>query len=238
MAIVGLNNPKVFAISPSKANIIYIVKSEDDLFTAFVPLLDKLKNQCSGFPKTIIYCQKLSECGKLYLAFKSYMGRHFLNPVDAPDMPPHRMVDMFHSCTDKKIKDHILKNFGKPTCLRVVIVTVAFGMGINCPDVRHIIHVGAPEDIETYIQETGRAGRDGIQSAATLLLVKGGSRHQLDVNMKNYIANTKYCQRNLLFRDFEGQIVEAESACLCCDVCSSNCTCGSCSTKTAFFKYN
>jgi len=106
-------------------------------------------------------------------------------------------------------------------------------MGIDCPDVRHIIHVGAPEDIETYIQETGRAGRDGMQSAATLLLVKG-SRHQLDVHMKNYIANTKECRRNLLFKDFEGQIANARSACLCCDVCSRECNCGSCDIETSF----
>ena len=236
IAIVGLNNPKVFSVSPSKPNIVYTVKSEDDLFTAFVLLLDKLKAQCLGFPKIIIYCQKLSDCGKLYLLIKSYMGQQFTYPVDAPDIPQYRMVDMFHSCTDKEIKDHILKFFGKPTCLRIIIATVAFGMGIDCPDVHHIIHVGAPEDIETYIQATGRAGRDGMQSAATLLLVKGGSRHQLDANMKDYVANTKYCRRNLLFKQFEGQIAEAESACLCCDVCSSDCTCGSCSVKTAFFK--
>ena len=42
-------------------------------------------------------------------------------------------------------------------------------MGIDCPDVHQIVHVGAPEDIESYIQETGRAGRDGMQSIAILL---------------------------------------------------------------------
>ena len=235
ITILGLKNPKVIAVSPSKANIVYKVKLEDDLIKLVMPLVDKLKDQQSNFPKTIIYCQKLSECGKLYLLFKSFMGQHFTDPVDAPDMPEYRMVDMFHSSTDKEIKDHILKNFGKPTCLRIVIATVAFGMGIDCPDVRHIIHVGAPEDIETYIQEIGRAGRDGMQSAATLLLVKG-SRHQLDVHMKNYIANTKECRRNLLFKDFEGQIAKARSACLCCDVCSRDCNCGSCDIETSFLR--
>ena len=44
------------------------------------------------------------------------------------------------------------------TVLRVVIATVAFGMGIDCPDVREVIHWGVPEDAEMYVQENGRGG--------------------------------------------------------------------------------
>lgn len=55
--------------------------------------------------------------------------------------------------------------------LRVVIATVAFGMGLDCPCVREIIDWGPSEDIDMYVQEIGHAGRDGELSVVTLFLV-------------------------------------------------------------------
>ena len=57
------------------------------------------------------------------------------------------------------------------TPIRRVSATVAFGMILKCADVCQVIHVGAPNDVESYIQETGRGGRDGNLSLATLLVV-------------------------------------------------------------------
>ena len=54
-------------------------------------------------------------------------------------------------------------NFTSSSCLRIVISTDAFGMGIDCSDVQLVIHYGAPSDIETYVQQIGKAGRGGQQ---------------------------------------------------------------------------
>ena len=66
----------------------------------------------------------------------------------------------------------------------MVIATVAFGLGVDCPDVREIIHVGMPEDVESYIQETGRAGRNGHPALAILL--KARTYHQCERSIKDY----------------------------------------------------
>jgi ATP-dependent DNA helicase RecQ len=83
---------------------------------------------------------------------------------------------MFTSVTDSEIKEEIIKLFTKESDLRIVVATIAFGMGIDCGDVREVIHVGAPDDVESYIQETGRAGRDSL-AALAMLLVTPYKRH-------------------------------------------------------------
>ena len=104
------------------------------------------------------------------------MGGAFTEPENAPDLAQFRLVEMFLSVTDPEHKDGIIHRFTTGSQLRVVIATVAFGMGVDCLDIRQVIHVGLPDDMETYVQETGRTGRDGKPSIALLLNTKQGSQ--------------------------------------------------------------
>ena len=100
----------------------------------------------------IIYCHRVKDCSKLYFNFRSGLGDGFTEPLDAPDLYRFRLVDMFSSRTDKSVKSQIVEYFGRDSCLRILIATVAFGMGLDCPDVRQVIHLGAPDNIEGYVQ--------------------------------------------------------------------------------------
>ena len=122
----------------------------------------------------------------------------------------------------KEIKDSIIRSFCHPDShLRIVTCTVAFGMGIDCPNVRQIVHWSAPADIEAYQQETGRAGRDGLQACAVLFVAKADLTPRLvDDDVRTYCNESEVCRRELLFKHFDKVDFKACcSGCRCCDAC-------------------
>ena len=206
-------------------------KSVEDTFRPFADKLKLLKNK---FPKSIIYGQSFGSCADIYLFLKDCLGSAFTNPDDAPDIPEFRLVDMFTSVTDSDHKSQILSLFKSDGNLRIFVATVAFGMGVDCPNVRQIIHVGLPDDVCSYVQETGRAGRDGQPSMVTLL--QSRSYRHVDDDIKQYAANTSMCRRDALFGAMDNYSrVHMDIKCLCCDICAKSCSCGSCETKLQSF---
>ena len=136
------------------------------------------------------------------------------------------MVDVYTHCTHDTVKNKIIKQIMKKSPLRIVIATIAFGMGINFPDVRHVIHWGVPADAEMYIQESGRGGRDGILSCATILCNPADlDRRYTTEHMIRY-CSLKYavCRRKLLFDDFARCSFTSEG-CRCSDQCLLSCSC-------------
>ena len=93
-----------------------------------------------------------------------------------------------------------------------------------------------PEDSEIYIQESGRAGRDGRLSC-TLLLKNAcdlDKRFVSKVMINYYVKKSSVCRRSILYSDFAG-CEFASIGCMCCDVCAKSCKCGQCGDKLGTF---
>lgn len=205
----------------------------ESMETTFITLIERLRNERTNMPRTIIYCQSQDKCAQLYLLMKLVLRGEHLEPIGAPDLPEFRLFDYFTSATHASIKDSVLKAFTDTTSpLRIVIATIAFGMGIDTPDIRYVIHWGPPEDIEQYVQATGRAGRDGKRSHAILLFNNGLKRH-VEESMIEYCTNQDKCRRLTLFQGFD-DFHPSGKGCLCCDICGVDCRCGNCEVQMLF----
>ena len=226
--ILGLRNEILVSKSPCKSNIMYFKQKFTSIKENFGDMVRGLSTKRLEYPKTIVYCQRCEDCADIFLFFQENMGVNFTDPPNAPiEVPRFRMVDMFMSCTEEYVKEQIIKLFSEDSQLRVVIATVAFGMGIDCRNVTQVIHMLPPPDIESYVQETGRVGRNGQLSTA-ILLHTNKLKH-LNQTMQCYVRNETSCRRDVLFQYFDDYIHPVDlTGCLCCDVCAITCTCINC----------
>ena len=136
----------MFKLVRIKKNLRYACQEIESIHD-FMPLAKLLKRQWTYFTRTIIYCQRQIDCGQLFQLFKS----------GAPySLAEYRLVDSFTKGTESHVKDSILRSCTESkSVLRLIICTAAFGMGINCVGVSRVIYWGPPNDVETYIQQTG-----------------------------------------------------------------------------------
>ena len=229
MKSLSMAGASVVAVTPNKPNVKYYVAHKPELEIAFAPMVAGIGQRSVQFPRTIVFCKTMMECTELYKYFKRTLKEHLTHPIGAPNLSTFRIVDMFCSCTHPDVKKSIVSSFLKPDgTLRVVIATIAFGMGIDCPDARCVVHWGSSSNLESYLQETGRAGRDGQPAAAVLFFDKSDFGQHITEEMKNYCQN-KGCRRVQLLQGFDQEHQTAEQySCSCCDICSGICTCGSC----------
>ena len=227
--ILGLRNPKVIAICPCKDNIMLAISSFLTIEESFSPILVRLKNEHTRMPRMLIYCQRQEQCADLYLYFRDSLGSDVTEPPGSPDKSKYRLVEMFTACTDQEVKSQIIESFTNLSSpLRILFATVAFGMGIDCPNIRQVVHLGTPDDAEGYVQEIGRAGRDGNLSMALLMKMKR-NYHKVDKSMKEYMKNSDKCRRDALYSSMDNYDHQnIAPLCICCDVCALRCRCNSC----------
>jgi len=159
------------------------------------------------------------------------LARYLRNETAEMDLPWHTDIRFYHAGLSreekKETEDWFLSNSEA-----VLTATCAYGLGIDKPDIRTVIHRDCPPSVEAYLQESGRAGRDGLPSQAILLWgpedERSLARAKSDADKKRiaglltYARDTERCRRQALLNllDYEGERDSPGSR--CCDVCWSS----------------
>ncbi len=141
-----LENPKCFQISFKRENLIYAVLETEDKLYQMEQLLKKNQGPAIIYVRNRKMCHEISDQLN-QLGFKA---------------------TFYHGGLQKTVKEKNRKKWMLEEA-PIVVATNAFGMGIDKPNVKTVIHLQIPENLENYYQEAGRAGRNGKQSFATLL---------------------------------------------------------------------
>lgn len=230
--VLRMTNVYEVAESPNKDNITYVVNympNDSEVQDYFNWIVKEIKQGKSE--KTIVYCQTIKQCSLIYGTLKLVLGQSM---YEAGSNCP--VLEMLHSCTPDDNKEAVLKSFcTEDGPILVLVATLAFGMGVDCKGVHRTIHFGPSKNVEAFIQETGRAGRDGKPSFS-YLVYKGLMLNHVEKDIKEYLK-TKECRRKTLLKHFGIEhLTISGSIHTCCDNCVSRCNCSAteCSNYTLF----
>ncbi|MEP7072078.1 MAG: DNA helicase RecQ [Verrucomicrobiota bacterium] len=147
VAQLKLREPQIFAASFNRPNLTYRVAAKIPAYGQTLELCRSRRDDCG-----IIYCASRKTAETLATKLTS----------DGIKARP------YHAGLDAKLRSRNQEAFLRDE-IRVITATIAFGMGINKPNVRYVVHYDLPKNIESYYQETGRAGRDGLPADCVLL---------------------------------------------------------------------
>jgi len=224
----SLREPIVIGVSPNRPNIHLSVLPIKTLDFVVDIICKGLEKDRLSYPKTLVFCWNCQDCPKLYDAIIEKLGITKTEPPGYPNLLEFRLVTMYTRASTSLMKDLVMHIFrSDKSILRVLIATTAFSMGIDIPDIRQIYHWGIPSDVEQYLQEIGRAGRDGKDSNAILITSKGYD-HDVQYKMKSYCENKDSCRRKKLFESFIMYEHKEAKKCACCDICALSCDCEKC----------
>ena len=210
-----MESPQVFVSSFDRPNIKYMIQDRDDELKQ----LDKFIKSYHPEDTGIVYCLSRDKVERVAAALKK-MGY--------PAIP-------YHAGLSAEVRTRNQKRFNADDRV-IVVATIAFGMGIDRPDVRFVAHLDLPKSIESYYQETGRAGRDGLPATAWMIYglqdvvklsqmlatseadesYKKVARYKLDCMLA--LCEAASCRRQLLLQYF-GET--GKDGCNYCDTCVS-----------------
>lgn len=210
----ALPSPKIFISSFNRPNINYYIQSKRNVFGHILEYIKKNK-----YDSGIIYA--LSRASTEDIA-----GRLHAAGVKAAH---------YHAGMDAKERSRVQEAFQRDE-YRVIVATIAFGMGIDKSNVRFVIHHDVSKNLEGYYQETGRAGRDGLRSDAILYYSVGdimklrkfaeveGNKQQTAISLRKLELMQEFCEHEGCRRQYLMQYFGEQFPAYCgsCDYCLSD----------------
>ena len=170
----GFPERNVFRKSFERKNLVYLVREIEDKRRYLLKILTKQKGS------SVVYVRSRKKCKELAEFLKA-------NRIKA---------EFYHAGLKNDVKDYRQERWRKGI-VQVMVATNAFGMGIDKPDVRTVVHMDLPDSLEAYFQEAGRAGRDG-KKAFAVLLYSNPDRVQL---LKR--ISTAFPEKDLILRVYQ-----------------------------------
>ena len=198
--VYGMENCREVIRSPDRSNVrIFVRKIGNDLAEVFNPLLIQLKEKRISCPRIVIYCKSVDQCAYLFSYFQARLRNDGYWPPEAMQLVKNRLFAMFHSTYAEVTKADVLESLQTPAgVVRVVFAKTALGLGVDIKGLHKVIHLGPPKTDEEYLQELGRAGRDG-HASASIFLWNGNLCRNISDGMRRFVLNQSFqCQRQLL----------------------------------------